>query len=97
MSTEYDSVKIRTLAQQISRTAGAVSDVNRESLQNVLKEMPENFRGSAATALQEAVGELMEDVKSVSAHLTGVSQALTELARRVDLADQQAKALIENR
>ena len=94
MSTEYDSVKIRALARQISRTAGAVAEVRSDTLNGILHEIPENFRGSAATALQESVSDLAADVSSISAHLAGVSKALNDLASRVEYADRQAQEAI---
>lgn len=97
MSTEYDSAKIRQLAQRISRASNAVAEVNSDSLKGVLKEMPENFRGSAATALQEEVNELMSDIRAVSSDLTALKNSLYNLAARVDYADEQAKAIIESK
>jgi WXG100 family type VII secretion target len=94
MSTEYDSVKIRALAKKLAQTASAVSDVNSSTLKGVLKEIPDNFRGSAADALQESVNELMTDVSSIGTQLSAVSKALYNLAARVEYADQQAKKLI---
>lgn len=97
MGTEYDSAKIRALAQRVSRAASAVSDVNTGSLKGVMKEMPDNFKGSAATALQESVSELMADVNAISSHLSAVSSALYNLAARVDYADRQAKSIITSK
>jgi WXG100 family type VII secretion target len=94
MSTEYDSVKIRALAKKLAQTASAVSDVNSSTLKGVLKEMPDNFQGSAADALQESVNELMTDVSAIGTQLSAVSQALYNLAAKVEYADQQAKKLI---
>jgi WXG100 family type VII secretion target len=94
MSTEYDSVKIRALAKKLAQTASAVSDVNSSTLKGVLKEMPDNFQGSAAEALQESVNELMTDVSAIGTQLSAVSQALYNLAAKVEYADQQAKKLI---
>lgn len=97
MGTEYDADKIRALARQLSRTANAVADVNTDSLKGVLKEMPDNFQGSASAALQESVGELMSDVSSISSHLSAVSSALYKLAARVEYADRQAKNVITSK
>lgn len=97
MGTEYDAGKIRALARQISRAASEVADVNANSLKGVLKEMPDNFQGSAAAALQESVGELMSDIRSISSHLSAVSSALYKLAARVEYADQQAKNAITSK
>ena len=97
MGTEYDSVKIRALARRISNAAGAVSEVNSGPLRNVTREMPDNFKGSAATALRDSVDEIMTDVKSISSQLSGVSRALYDLAARVDYADQQARAAVNSK
>lgn len=97
MGTEYDSAKIRALARRISNAAGAVSDVNSGPFRNVTRELPDNFKGTAATALQNAMDELMTDVKSISSQLNGVSRALLQLAARVDYADQQARAAVNNK
>ncbi|MCD7844859.1 MAG: WXG100 family type VII secretion target [Oscillospiraceae bacterium] len=97
MSTEYDSKKIRKLAAQIGRTADAVSDVNRTTLKSVQSEMPTNFKGSAATALQDSVSELMADIATVSAMLSDIKAALNSLATRVERADQQAKSIVRSK
>ncbi len=95
MSTQYDSVKIRALARQISRTAGAVAEVRNDTLNGILREIPGNFSGSAATALQESVTELAADVSSISTHLAAVSKALNDLASRVEYADREAQKAIQ--
>lgn len=97
MSTEYDSAEIRRLARQIQRASNAVAEVNTGALKSVMREMPDNFQGSAATALQESVNELMSDVKAISRSLTALKNSLYGLANRVEYADQQAKALIESK
>lgn len=97
MSTEYDSKKIRSLAAQIGKTADAVSDVNSTTLKSVQSEMPENFKGSAATALQDSVSELMADINTVCAMLNDIKGALNSLAARVERADQQAKSIVQSK
>lgn len=97
MSTEYDSGKIRSLAKRISDTAAAVGNVGDGALRGVTREMPGNFTGAAADALQESVNDLMTDVSSISSRLTSLSRALYELAARVDYADQQAKLAIQDK
>lgn len=95
MSTQYNSEKIRILAQRIGRTADAMSDVGNRTLKGVLQEIPDNFRGSAATALENSVDDLISDVRAVTGNLTEIRDALNALARRVEIADQQAKAIID--
>ena len=97
MSTEYDSKKIRTLAKQIERAASSVSEVKSNTLQGILREMPANFRGSAATALNDRVTDLVSDVNTISSQLSAISAALNRLAAQVEYADRQAKTIIGSR
>lgn len=97
MSTVTDSVKIRALAQRISRAASAVAGVKTDSLQRIPGEMPANFRGDAADALTDEVEKLMADVSSVSAGLTALSRELYNLAYRVEQADREAEQAIRTK
>ena len=94
MSTEYDSSKIRRLAAQVGNVADSVSKVRSTNLRAIQREMPGQFSGEAAKALQDAVGDLEADIYSLSRELLGIRAALLALANRVDEADRQAKELI---
>lgn len=97
MGTEYDSRKIRRLAGQIGGIADAVSNVKHESLRKVRREMPENFQGAAATALQDSLDDLEADIHVLGRELCFVRSALLSLADRVDAADRAARELIQRR
>ena len=96
MSTEFDTTKIRRLAAQLGRTAASVDQVRQTSLQRAKQEMPSNFKGQAADALDTSIMELMGDVRRLSSQISGISSALYALARRVDEADAKAAKLIHS-
>lgn len=95
MSTQYDSEKIRQLARRIGSSADVMSDVNSHSLNSIMNEIPDNFCGSAADALDAAVDDLIADVRAVTNNLREIRSALNNLASRVEAADREAAALIK--
>lgn len=94
MGSEYDTGKIRELAQAVARVAEQVAEVNTNTLAPISQEIPENFAGDAASALSQSLDDLWQDVRTLSSGLSGISEALYALAKRVDAADAAAKALI---
>ena len=97
MGTEYDSVKIRRLAGQIGGIADAVFEVRDQSLKSIQREIPTNFRGEAANALQDATEDLSADVNALGQELRAIRNALIALAQRVEEADRQAKLVINKK
>ena len=97
MASEYDSVKIRTLAREIGQVAEKVAEVDGNTIRAIRQELPGNFTGSAADALTQSVEELSQDVRSISSGLREVQNALLALAQRLEAADAAAKALINSR
>lgn len=97
MGTEYDTGKIRALAQAVARVSEQVSDVNTSTLRPIEQEIPENFSGEAANALSKSLEDLWTDIRTLSSGLSEISEALYALAKRVDAADAAAKSLINQK
>ena len=97
MSSEYDTGKIRELARQIGRVAEDVADIRSRTENAIRREIPENFAGSAANALSDALSEWSGDVRNISSGLTQLKNTLYALARRLDEIDAAAKAAINSK
>ena len=96
MSSEYDTGKIRELARQVGLVADNVADIRSRTENAVLREIPENFAGSAADALADTISEWSVDVRNISSGLTQLKNTLYALAKRLDEIDAAARALISN-
>ena len=97
MGSEYDTWKIRELARKVGRVAEDVADIRSRTEKAVLREIPDNFAGSAADALSDTISEWSGDVRNISSGLTQLKNALYALARRLDEIDAQARAAISGR
>lgn len=97
MGIEYDTGKIRALARAIARISEQVADVNASTLRPIEQEIPGNFAGEAANAVSKSLEDLRADIRTLGSGLTEISEALYELARRVDEADAAANALIKQK
>ena len=97
MGSEYDTVKIRELARQIGRVAEDVANIRSRTENAVRREIPDNFTGSAADALSDAISEWSGDVRNISSGLTQLKNTLYALARRLDEIDAAARAVISNK
>lgn len=97
MGSEYDTAKIRELARQIGRVADDVADIRSRTENTIRGEIPDNFVGSAADALSDALSEWSGDVRNISSGLTQLKNTLYALAARLDEIDAAARALISNK
>lgn len=96
MGSKYDTAKIRALARQIGTVAEHVSDIRSRTENAVLREIPDNFAGSAANALSDVMADWSGDVRNISAGLSQLQNTLYALARRLDEIDAAAKSLIDH-
>ena len=97
MGSEYDTGKIRMLAQAVARVSEQVAEVNTGTLRPIEQEIPENFAGESANALSKSLEELRADIGTLSSGLSEISAALYALARRLDAADAAARSLINQK
>lgn len=97
MGSEYDTGKIRELARQVGRVAEDVADIRSRTENAIRQELPDNFAGSAADALSDAVSEWSGDVRNISSGLTQLKNTLYALAKRLDEIDAAAKAAINSK
>lgn len=97
MGSEYNTGKIRELARQIGYVAEDMADIRSRTETAVLREIPDNFTGSAAVALSDEISEWGRDVRNISSGLTQLRNALYALARRLDEIDAAAKAAISQK
>lgn len=97
MSSKYDTGKIRELARQIGSVAENVADIRSHTENAILQEIPDNFAGSAADALSDAISEWGSDVRNISSGLTRLKNMLYALAKHLDEVDAAARAAISNK
>ena len=97
MGSEYDTAKIRKLAKQVGLVAENVADIRSRTESAVRQEIPDNFTGSAADALSDALSEWSGDVRNISSGLTQLKNTLYALAKRLDEIDAAARAAIGNK
>jgi len=97
MGSEYDTGKIRELARQIGHVAEDVADIRFRTESAVRRDIPDNFAGSAADALSDAISDWSEDVRNIGSGLTQLKNALHALARRLDEIDAAARAAISKK
>ncbi|MDE7244334.1 MAG: WXG100 family type VII secretion target [Oscillospiraceae bacterium] len=97
MGSKYDTGKIRELARQIGHVAEHVADIRSRTENAIRQEIPDNFNGSAASALSDTLSEWGGDVRNISNGLTQLKNTLYALARHLDEIDANARAVIGNR
>lgn len=93
----HDTAQIRSVARKVQKCADTVSDVNQGEVTALRRRIPGEFQGSAAETLMEKLEELGGDLRKISAGLETISGELMAYARRLELADQESKRVIDQK
>ena len=92
---DYDSAAVRAAARKIQRCANTVNNDAKPKLKNVRNEVSSEFEGAAANALEERLGDLDSDIRSIANGLSSLSEALFDYADALDEAMEAAKEVLE--
>lgn len=92
---KYDTAEIRAVARRLKNCASSVSSLSTRELGQLRERMEGDFKGQAASALNERLGELQGDVLKIGEGLETIGAELLAFARRLDLADQASREHIQ--
>ena len=97
MSHDIDTEAIRRAARKIGNIATSVQDLSTDDIPAIKRGLDGNFEGEAAQALDDVLGDLKKDVRSMGNGLKAIQKELLAYAKRVDEADEKAAQLIGSR
>ena len=92
---EYNTSEIRAAARKIDNLADQLQSV-RTSKVTKASSNAKPLKGETANALQNQLDSLSADILSVRKNLDQCAAELYDFARRLDIADAKAKAMVSN-
>lgn len=93
---EYDTSAIRAAAKKLDSLAFCLDDVRKSKITGVQNTIAE-LKGETVNALEEAIDELVAEINAIRKGYANGAEVLYDLARRIDEADQEARAEITKR
>jgi len=88
MSTVYDYLAIRRVANKVKSVSTSVSNMASSDIKKLNNTMSGNFVGDAANALSNELETLRSDLKNLSKGLSGVASDLYAFAARIKAIDE---------
>lgn len=89
MAVIYDTGEIRRAARKIKNCADNLAESAEPKLSRVRREIPDNFQGKAAEALNDRVDDLYKDVQTIGKGLKSLYRALINYAEALEEADRE--------
>ena len=96
MQKEYNTQEIREAAGKLDKLSGELQHIQIERLPQISK-MATPLVGETSNALQDEIRDLQKLIALLRSKLDGSSSILYEFARRLDIADEKTKQLIESK
>ena len=96
MAKTYDTVELRRIASVIQESSEDVSMILRSTTQWIRDDVPEHLSGETAEALAETVGEIHEELSSLSEETDEIGTALRQYAFLLDVADRKVAEMIQS-
>jgi len=97
VATTYDTVELRRVAALIRESSEEVSKTIRSTTRWMQDDIPEHLSGDTADALVETVGEIHEQLSSLSKETDEIGLKLKRFAYALDQADRRAAEMIQSR
>ena len=92
---KYNTSEIRAAARKIDNLADQLQSVRTSKVTKV-SSSAKPLKGETANALQNQLDSLSADILSVRKNLDQCAAELYDFARRLDIADAKAKAMVTN-
>ena len=92
---KYNTSEIRAAARKIDNLADQLQSVRTSKVTKVSSNA-KPLKGDTANALQNQLDSLSADILSVRKSLDQCAAELYDFARRLDIADAKAKAMVAN-
>ena len=93
MSKMYDTAYLRRIASSVLESAEKIASISKSALTPMEADIPSRLDGSAAKALEEAVGDLRKEVIACGKDATDIGAWLNHYAFELDEADEKAAQL----
>jgi uncharacterized protein YukE len=97
LAKTYDTVELRRIASVIQESSEDVSMILRSTTQWIRDDVPEHLSGETAEALAETVGEIHEELSSLSEETDEIGTALRQYAFLLDVADRKVAEMIQSK
>lgn len=94
---KYDTAEIRRVARQVKQSATSIDEIGRGTLQPLTGSIPQELKGLAADALLSEIRDLTSGLQHLATQVSAVGDDLNAFARKLDIADQQAKQQIRSK
>ena len=92
---EYNTSAIRAAARNLDGIADQLQTLRSSNITRISRSS-RPLKGDTATALQDQLDSLGSDILTLKKGVDSCAAALYEFARKLDLADEKAKALIKS-
>ena len=92
---EYNTSEIRAAARKLDSIADQLQTLKSTNVSRISREA-KPLKGDTANALQNQLDSLASDILTLKKGVDQCAAELYEFARRLDIADAKAKALIAN-
>ena len=92
----YDTREIRAAARNVNELADRLESLKRGAIPKA-RDYVQDARGDTVRAIQEQLDALEEEIRALYRSLGNAADALFAFARRLDIADEKAQALITSR
>ena len=97
MAKTYDTAELRRIASMIQESSEDVSKTLRNTTKWIRDDVPEHLSGETAEALAETVGEIHEELSSLSKETDEIGTALRQYAFLLDVADRKVAEMIQSK
>ena len=92
----YNTEEIRAAARNLNNIADQLQTLKSGSMTKISSDA-KPLQGDMATALQEELEKLGNELLNLNKGVDQVATTLFDFAKRLDIADEQAKAMIQSR
>lgn len=96
MAKTYDTAELRRIASVIQESSEDVSKTMRNTTRWIRDDVPEHLSGDTADALAETVGEIHEELSSISEETDEIGKMLRHYAFLLDQADRKIAEMIQS-
>lgn len=92
---DYDTSAIRAAARKLDNIASSLESTRKSKI-NAVQSSINGLKGDTIKAIDDASDELSAELNSIRKGFANCADALYDFARRLDEADEKAKAMIGN-
>ena len=92
----YNTEEIRAAARNLDNTADQLQTLKSGSMTKISSDA-RPLQGDMATALQDQLETLGNEILNLKKGVDQIATTLSDFAKKLDIADAQAKAMIQSR